>query len=94
MLLIDLVIIGVTMEVIIKIIGAKIGAVAFFIIALISLVASVIYVQVRYSSEAQTSLWTGAWVSAILTILYVTIIKVWKTRKSDPQPLKSEHNYS
>ena len=74
MLLIDLVIIGITMEVLIKIMRAKISASAFCVVALISLVVTVIYDQLQYEQGARTSLWTGVWVSAILTIAYKYLV--------------------
>ncbi len=74
-LLINLVIIGITMEVILKITRMKISSISFYVVALISLAATRIVDQVLYEAYAQTSLWTGAWVSSVLIILYRATIK-------------------
>ena len=68
--LINLVIIGITMEVILKITRMKISSISFYVVALISFVATRIVDQVLYEAYAQTSLWTGVWVSSVLIILY------------------------
>lgn len=75
MLLIDLVIIGIAMEVILKILHAKVSGVGFFLLALGALAVTVVADQVIFETQGQSSLWTGAIVAAILTTPYVYITR-------------------
>ena len=84
LLLVDLVIIGITMEVLSKILRAKISATAFCAVALMSLVVTVIYDQIQYEQGAPTSLWTGVWVSAILTIAYEFLVSRKSSKMDNP----------
>ena len=90
MLLIYLVIIGITMEVILKIARKKISPVGFCAVALISLVITLIVDHAIFEVKGRTSLWTGAFVSASLTVLYIMIAKRRVAKKKSPRLLNND----
>ena len=80
MVFIDLVIIGITIEVIARLYGRKISAVAFFAIAIASLGMSILADRLAYEETGHAHLYTGAIVAAAVSIAYL----MWG-RRSDTQ---------
>jgi hypothetical protein len=77
-LLVDLVIIGITMEVVLKALRSKaeVGARTFFALAFIALAITVVVSLVELKLEGRTSLWTGAVVAGLVTSAYIVVTRL------------------